>query len=80
MSVKLNISHIHFIEAFYVGGIFSAWCCARQGVRQSASHKRTDRLEIWAIMTAQDYYITARHEIDPLYTNKSERRLSLKWF
>lgn len=26
----------------------------------------------WAVMTAWDYYITARHEIDPLYTNKKK--------
>lgn len=34
----------------------------------------------WGVMTAWDYYITARHEIDPSYTNKSQRRLYLKCF
>lgn len=33
-----------------------------------------------SVMTARDYYITARHEIDPLYTNKSQQRLYLKCF
>lgn len=59
-----------------------------EGVRRSASHKCGDQMDLgaqgekktWAVMTAWDYYITARHEIDPLYTNKSQRRLYLKCF
>ena len=34
--------------------------------------------KLWSVMTAWDYYITARHEIDPHYTNKIQRRLYLK--
>lgn len=34
--------------------------------------------KLWSVMTAWDYYITARHEIDPHYTNKIQRRLDLK--
>lgn len=45
-------------------------------IRWSSAHKGGN----WAVMTARDYYITARHEIDPLYTNKSQRRLYLKCF
>lgn len=57
-----------------------------EGVRHSGSHKRRDQMEFcaqgesWAVMTARDYYITAQHEIDPLYTNKTQRRLYLKCF
>lgn len=55
-----------------------------EGVRQSGSHKYGDQMEfgapgkLWSVMTAWDYYITARHEIDPHYTNKIQRRLHLK--
>ena len=74
-------------------GIFSFFClsfCLRCPLRVCASlgfHKCGDQMEFgaleggnWAVMTARDYYITARHEMDPLYTNTSHRKALFKMF